>query len=256
MRRGCQGQDVRAWQTFLASQGLSVTVDGVFGPSTQAATMTFQKGASLDADGVVGGRTLQAAASLGFSPSAQSVATDVGNYPFLQAKNFTVASRTRIDLIVIHTMEAPQSTGRAMQVAKWFADAQNAPQASAHFCVDASQIVRCVRDKDVAWHAPGANARGIGIEHAGYAVSTDWTASYSVSMLALSQKLTAQLCRAYGIPAEWLTPEELRQGQRGICGHLDCTHAFSGGKGHVDPGLSFPKDAYAKGVAAILGSQG
>lgn len=256
MRRGCQGQDVLAWQNFLVSRGLPLTPDGIFGPSTFAATAAFQKSQGLDADGIVGGRTMQAASALGFASPKETVLTDVGNYPFVQARNFTPASRTRVDLLVIHTMEAPQSAGRAMQVAKWFADPKNAPQASAHFCVDASQVVRCVHDKDVAWHAPGANAQGIGIEHAGYAVSTDWAASYSVAMLALSQRLSASLCRAYGIPAVWLRPEDLRAGARGICGHLDCTQAFANGKGHVDPGASFPKDAYIQGVKTILGSAG
>lgn len=256
MQRGCSGADVLSWQRFLFSQGHTLSPDGVFGPATQAATMLFQKTWGLQADGIVGGRTLQAASALGFAVAAESVVSDVGSYSFLPARNFTVSSRTRIDLIVIHTMEAPQSAGRALQVAKWFSDPKNAPQASAHFCVDASQVIRSVHDKDVAWHAPGANARSIGIEHAGYADKTDWSSSYSLAMLTLSQKLVAQLCRAYGIPAVWLTPERLRASERGICGHADCTHAFSGGRGHVDPGLSFPKQEFVSGVVTILGGAG
>lgn len=258
MRSGCTGEDVRSWQDFLRGQGFSsadgttLVADGVFGASTKFATAVFQGREGLAADGVVGGRTLQAASKYGFC--LQGPAADVGGYPFLPAKNFTSASRTRIDLIVIHTMEAPQTSGRALQVAKWFSSS-DAPQASAHFCVDDTKVIRCVHDKDVAWHAPGANSQGIGIEHAGYASSSDWNCSYSQSMMLLSTKLVSQLCSAYGIPAKWLSAEDLRQGARGICGHYDCTMAFSAGRGHTDPGPNFPKDAYvALVVKALSGS--
>jgi hypothetical protein len=61
------GQDVRQWQLFLVGQGLAPgVVDGSFGPKTRDATIEFQKKHGLDNDGVVGPKTLQEAAKLGY----------------------------------------------------------------------------------------------------------------------------------------------------------------------------------------------
>lgn len=52
LRRGSRGDTVRVLQRLLG-----ITVDGDFGPKTEAAVMTFQKKAGLVADGVVGAYT-------------------------------------------------------------------------------------------------------------------------------------------------------------------------------------------------------
>lgn len=169
-----------------------------------------------------------------------------GDMTFVQAKNYTKANRTRIDLIVIHTMEAPEKGTTAESVAAYFAG-PNAPQASAHYCIDRDSIVQCVHEKDVAWHAPGANNNGIGLEHAGYASQSaiDWEDPYSADLLARSAILCAEICIRWHIPIQKVSAEELKQpGTRGICGHKDCTDAFSGGKGHWDPGPNFPWNDY------------
>lgn len=164
---------------------------------------------------------------------------------FVQAKNYTKAARKKIDLIVIHDMEYPERPNGAEWCADFFAGA-NAPKASAHYCVDNDSIVQCVKDEDVAWHAPGANNNGIGIEHAGYASQSreQWTDDYSMAELRVSAQLTAALAKKYDIPIVKLSPEELNAGARGFCGHVDATNAFSGGKGHTDPGPNFPWDLY------------
>lgn len=167
-------------------------------------------------------------------------------YPFIQARNYTKGTnRTAIDWIVIHTMENPEKPGSARTVALWFAS-ELSPQASAHYCVDNSEIVQCVAETDVAWHAPGANAKGIGIEHAGYAHFTDvdWDEADPQAMLALSARLTAELCDRWSIPVEKISADDLRVGKRGICGHVDVTDAFSNGVGHWDPGPAFPWGQY------------
>src|SRR4051812_19382269 len=109
---------------------------------------------------------------------------------FVQARNYTRAGRNAIDLIVVHTMEAPEKPGTAENVADWFAGA-TAPQASAHYCIDADSIVQTVRDEDIARHAPGANHNGIGLEHAGFARFTvgDWGNDYNRRMLDRSSTL-------------------------------------------------------------------
>ncbi|WP_392425295.1 N-acetylmuramoyl-L-alanine amidase [Barrientosiimonas humi] len=53
-RNGDRGEGVRAVQTALTARGASVTVDGIFGSSTQAAVERFQDAQGLTVDGVVG----------------------------------------------------------------------------------------------------------------------------------------------------------------------------------------------------------
>lgn len=62
----------REWQTFLGHKGYNIgaaCVDGIFGPSTRAATQAFQRdqGIKVAAGGEVLASTLQAAHNLGFS---------------------------------------------------------------------------------------------------------------------------------------------------------------------------------------------
>lgn len=164
---------------------------------------------------------------------------------FIQARNYQKANRSDLRLVVIHTMEAPEKPATARAVAKWFAS-QSAPMASAHACVDNREVVLCVKEQDIAYHAPGANRDGYGIEHAGYAKQTpkEWADSYSTDMLRLSAVHAAEVCERYGIPAVRLTVEEVKAGKaKGFCGHADVSKAF-GKSDHTDPGKAFPWDSY------------
>lgn len=173
---------------------------------------------------------------------------------FVQARNYTKGPRRKgIDLIVIHTMEAPQKGNTAENIAQWFAG-PTAPKASAHYCIDNNSIVQCVLDDDIAWHAPGANSNGIGLEHAGFARqdAAAWANDYNQAMLVLSARLSAMLCAKYEIPRVHLTVDELKAGQRGFCGHIDVTNAFNAGIGHWDPGPHFVWDQYLGWVEDAL----
>jgi len=163
---------------------------------------------------------------------------------FIEARNFTRGRSAPIDLLVIHTMESPEKPDTAENVARWFAGS-SAPQASAHYCIDSTTIVQCVKDSDVAWHAPGANHNGLGFEHAGCAAQTpaDWADSYSTSCLELSAELAAQKCAEHGIPPVWLDVNDLRAGKRGITGHVQVSDAFKRSD-HSDPGTHFPAQQY------------
>jgi N-acetyl-anhydromuramyl-L-alanine amidase AmpD len=178
------------------------------------------------------------------------------SYPFVQARNYTSAGRKTIDLVVVHTMEAPDKPETAENVARWFAGS-SAPQASAHYCVDADSVVQSVRDEDIAWHAPGANHNGIGLEHAGFARFTgaDWADDYNRRMLDRSATLVASLCRAYRIPPLWLYPADLMAGRRGITSHVNVSQAFRRSD-HSDPGTSFPVQAYLRQVQEKLKAGG
>jgi N-acetyl-anhydromuramyl-L-alanine amidase AmpD len=173
---------------------------------------------------------------------------------FVAARNYTrVTSPARnIDLVVIHTAEYPELPESAEWVANYFAK-PGAPKASAHYMVDASEVIQGVWDKDVAWAAPGANHNGIQIEHAGYAKQTkkDWSDDYSKRMLARSAKLTARLCRKHNIPVRWVSPSQLRAGRRGLTSHANVSAAFKRSS-HWDPGPNFPVTVYLRLVKAEL----
>lgn len=210
-------------------------------------------------DGIDGPKTRAAIAAFVASTSDPLGLTESRLPPFIEAQHLDRANRPTsgpIDVIVIHTMEAAEKPQQAMGVAKWFggklAPMYPAPMASAHYCVDDLDVVQCVLECDIAWHAPGANHNGIGIEHAGFASQTpaQWDDLYSRAVLARSAELVAKLCVRFSIPMQWIGPGELAAKGRGICGHIDCTNAFSGGRGHVDPGPNFPKDSYIAQVKA------
>lgn len=175
---------------------------------------------------------------------------------FVQARHFTPASRTAIDLVVIHTAEAHERPNTAENVAAFFAGAHSS-RASAHYTVDVDSIVQSVHEKDVAWHAGPVNGYSIGVEHAGFAKQSvaEWQDEYSQAMLERSALLVADICRRHGIPVRRVTAEDLKAGgerRRGICGHIDVTTGLTGGKGHWDPGPNFPWSDYLARVEALV----
>jgi peptidoglycan hydrolase-like protein with peptidoglycan-binding domain len=60
VRRGDKAHPVPSLQYLLRARGHSVTVDGDFGPLTEAAVRAFQQQRNLVVDGVVGPQTWQA----------------------------------------------------------------------------------------------------------------------------------------------------------------------------------------------------
>lgn len=247
LQRGCQGEDVEAWQRFLHAN-----VDGDFGEETERLTIAWQKDQGLRADGVVGPLSQEAAAR--HTPTVRPPQPPTSSQPiaFIPARFF---DRSRygspITVIVIHTAETPEGPKTARSVASWFAslmlgaDGKSHP-ASAHYSVDANEIVQSVRDSEMAYGAPYANRNGLHIEHAGRASQTaeQWADAYSEAMLQRSADLVANLCRKNGIPCKRLDPEDLKAGARGICGHDTVSKAFPVAGGHMDPGPAFPWAAY------------
>jgi len=157
------------------------------------------------------------------------------NYPFIPARHYTPAHRGNVRVIVIHTMEEPLANGTARRVAEWFASEQSAI-ASAHFCVGPDEIISCVPVDAVAYGAPGANADGVHIEHAGYAhfTAAEWSTPLADAMLRRSAVLVADLCEQFDIPAEHIGSEGITANARGLCGHVDVSRAYGGT--HWDPG--------------------
>lgn len=177
---------------------------------------------------------------------------DVGVYPFKQAAHYTKGRTASILWIVIHDMEVAETSKSAESVANVFAN-PNGRVASAHLCIDNDSIVRCVHDADTAYHAAGANNRGLGIEHAGRAAQTrvEWLDAYGVAMLTRSARAAAAWCKAYRIPPVKLSAADLRAGKPGFAGHRDVEAAWPS-TGHSDPGLNFPWDWYLARVKYYL----
>ena len=174
--------------------------------------------------------------------------------PLVPARWFTKGPRRNpIDLVVVHTMEAAEKGTTAEAVAKYFSTLDR--KASAHWCIDADSEVRSVRDEDIAYHAPGASHRSIGLEHAGYAKQTpaEWADEYSTRMLERSARICADICRTYGIPVVLVDAAGVKAGRAGITTHAAVTQAYPDkGNGHWDPGPGFPMARYLEMVRSHL----
>lgn len=181
---------------------------------------------------------------------------DLEQIPFVKARWYTPGRISAVELIVIHDMEAPETLSTAENTAAFFQRLPADRKASAHYCVDADSIVCCVQPMDTAFHAPKANANGIGIEHAGYAKQTtaDWLDDYGKAMLDRSAELTAALCVKYDLPAVYLDSGALLPGAKGITTHWATTIAYGIAGGHTDPGGNFPMEWYIERVQHYLGA--
>ena len=255
------GPDVIAWQEYLG-----IPVDGSFGPQTDAATRRAQLTLGVKVDGVVTRELIDRANASVFEdqtepgrpitapPTIPTVASLVTK--FVQATKFTKAGRPHSTIvhIVLHTAEIGESLQGADALAS-VAASPTSRNASWHFAVDADSITQSVKIEDVAWHAPGCNSDGIGIEMAGRASQTkaEWADSFSTSMLDRCAKLVASLCHELGIPATFVDADGLIAGKAGITMHSCVSKAFKKSD-HWDPGPNFPIDAFIAKVRAYLGA--
>jgi hypothetical protein len=250
MKLGDVGLDVAAWRFVLLLDGYDLSgASDAFNESVHNATLAWQKARALKGDGIVGEGTRASinAATIGRLPTRFEPLT----IPYMEAVNWTrdVGPQPK-HVIVLHCMEWPESATSAEWCASFFAGKQGPPpQASAHYVVDDDSVICCVPPDRIAWHAPGANGNGIGIEHAGYARQSraQWLDDYSLRMLSLSAELTAWLCRRFDIPMQFIVAEHLKRGGRGITTHAEVTKAY-GKSTHLDPGPFFPLGDYLRFV--------
>lgn len=252
LRSPSVGPEVGNWQRFLVQmnvhdfEGRPVAVDEAFGGRTAHATKVYQAFRKLPETGFVDSLTRKAAIEEGF-------------IPFVAAKNRTILwprqKERQVDVVVLHTMESPETSMTAENVAAWFGGRNpkyHAPQASAHYCIDSDSVVQCVRDSDVAWGAPGVNHNGLHIEMAGYAKQTEaqWADEFSLAMLQKVAWIVARTCRDYRIPVTLLTPDDLKAKKRGLCGHDTVSKAFPPKTNpHWDPGPWYPWSTLLREVA-------
>lgn len=169
----------------------------------------------------------------------------------VQARHYRPATGRVVTLVVLHDMEAGESTRTAENVAAWFAG-PSAPMASAHYCLDCDSIVQAVREADVAYAAPGANAQGIHLELAGYARQTeaDWEAD--APLLFRAAELVADVCRRHALDVRFVDAAGLLRGESGITTHAEVSKAFKKSD-HTDPGPGFPLAHFLELVQDCVG---
>ncbi|MFF0867613.1 N-acetylmuramoyl-L-alanine amidase [Nonomuraea sp. NPDC003560] len=172
----------------------------------------------------------------------------------VQARWYHQGRISPIRLIVVHSMEWVERPTTAEECAAMFARMNR--QASAHACADSNSVVRCVRDQDTAWAAPGGNADGLQLELAGFARQTraEWLDDYGQGLLGQAAGVIAGWCRAHKIPVKKLSRAELRAGKRGITSHADISAVYKRSD-HSDPGTAFPWDVLLGRVRAELGGK-
>ncbi len=248
MRRGDRGEDVEAWQALLVLDKRNIGragVDGDFGTQTHNSTVAWQRARSLVPDGVVGKDTRAAIGIAGTPPTLRGLVFK--DLPYVKAANWSAHRGPQTKRwIVIHCMEAPEASTTAENVAEWFAGNRGpAPRSSAHYCIDDDTVIQCVPPEMIAWHAPGANRHGIGLELAGYARQSraQWADDFSLRMLGLGAWLSRQLVQQFGIPIAFVDAQGLNADEPGFTTHDEVRKAF-GKTTHTDPGESFPMDDF------------
>ena len=166
-------------------------------------------------------------------------------------KSRSKVTSTDRDIIGIHTMEAPERSQTAENVANYF----KRVQADSHWCCDDNSRVRVIEDKYIAWTLPGANSRSLNIELAGYAKQTkaDWEDAFSIAMLEVAAYCAAEWVIKYGIPVRRLTDAQIRAGAKGFAGHVDVNRVYRQSS-HWDPGPYFPWTYFLSRVNAAVAS--
>lgn len=143
------------------------------------------------------------------------------------AANYRRADRPAdypVDRVVVHVTQG----GYASAVSA-FRDPSHG--AAAHYIVRGDgRITQLIRELDVAFHAGNReyNERSVGIEHEGFVTDAS---SFTDAMYASSARLTAAICRRYGIPAD----------RTHVIGHVEVP-----GTDHTDPGPHWDWERYIR----------
>ncbi|GAA2512954.1 N-acetylmuramoyl-L-alanine amidase [Streptomyces longisporus] len=134
-----------------------------------------------------------------------------------------------IDRVIIHVTQ-----GDFASAVKAFQDPDH--KAAAHYIVRKDgHVTQMIRELDVAFQAGNReyNERGVGIEHEGFVENRS---SFTDAMYASSARLTAGICRRYGIPVD----------REHIIGHVEVP-----GTDHTDPGPYWDWDRYMGLVRSV-----
>lgn len=178
---------------------------------------------------------------------------------FIPAKHHGGNTNPPVTRLVIHATcpdigyPSASRKGRAVSTAHYFQETTR--PASAHYICDVSTTVQCLSEETVGYHAP-PNAHSIGIEicadggsHASFSnpahayTREQWLSPEVWPAVERAAILARDICKRQGIPPRKLTVAQVRDGQRGICGHTHVSDAFHQSD-HDDPGPYFPWDRF------------
>lgn len=159
--------------------------------------------------------------------------------PFIAAKYHGDTQNPR--RIMLHSTVSSCASGSARATAHYFEHIER--KASAHYVVDPTETIQCVKDHTVAYHC-GWNQNSIGVEMCEYPSKVNglrWATKPHRMMRRRAVNLVARLCLAYDIPPVFLTAADLKAGKAGITTHNVVRRAFPQFTTHWDPGIWYRK---------------
>lgn len=156
-----------------------------------------------------------------------------------------------VQYVVVHYTAGSERATSAEDGALY--DQRRTDGTSCHYFHDQNSTVQCVYTWDRANSAFFyGNRLGIHHELCGTQQTREqWLDPASDGTLWQAAKQIARDCQKYGLPVRWLTPQQMRNGERGICGHAEVTLAYGLGD-HMDPGTEFPRDVLLARVQQFL----
>ena len=159
------------------------------------------------------------------------------SYPYIQARNHG-GTQTTVKRLVIHGTVTPCAPSWARRVANDFHTTTR--DASAHYVIDPGEIVQCLTERTIGYHAP-PNTGSLGFELCDpqKGSSARWRDADHEAMLRRAAAVVRARAKHWEIPLVKLTAADLRAGRKGICGHADVSAAFRQ-TDHTDPGTGFP----------------
>lgn len=127
-------------------------------------------------------------------------------------------------VVVWHTSE-PKDPDKTTIANALSYDARRDDQVSATYFAGTDGIGQEVAEDDRPYTQTRYNDEGISIEIVATAVWSEAQWRARPALLDNVVNLTADICRRRGIPARWLTAQELLAGEWGIVDHLTCNQA-------------------------------
>lgn len=154
-----------------------------------------------------------------------------------------------IQLGVFHTTENEDTTD-PRAVARW---QQNRANGSSYNVLVGTngETVRSNDDNYIPWSAgQTANRVGVHCSAIGYASRDRAGWIRHPAQIESMARWAANVSTRYGLPLKWLTPDEVRAGHKGFCGHAEVSAAWKE-VNHWDPGAGFPRDLVLERATAL-----
>lgn len=167
------------------------------------------------------------------------------NYEMITSINYGGGFAAPPEQICFHSLQCKFIPGIGPELAKgYFRNPSN--KSSCHAIADPSGTVDTVPIGQRAWHCGNGNATSLGLEHAGMAEYSreEWLVPLGVATLKNGAVRAAKFAVQLGwrrSDIRWLSVDQVRNNERGLCTHNDMRLA-RGGTTHWDTGPGFPYD--------------